>query len=126
MSTPKKAKPRPPQGGRPPIAGTAARETFQLRVSAEQRAPWQASAIASGQNESEWAREGLDAWERFCVSAAELGVKPRELVDLALEDHARVRAAVAELAAARTLSTTESRLFRLLAPSEWARTRRGG
>jgi hypothetical protein len=109
--------------GRPPIAGAPARETFQLRVTAEQRAPWQASALASGQSESEWARDGLDAWVRFSARAAEMGTNPQQLVDAALEDHARVRAAVAELATARSLSTTANRLFRILAPAEWARTR---
>ena len=120
----KRGKPQRPRGaGRPPIAGTTARETFQLRVTSEQRAPWQASATASGQSESEWARDGLDAWVRFCARAAELGTNPQQLVDAALEDHARVRAAVAELASVRSLSKTESRLFRILAPAEWARTR---
>jgi hypothetical protein len=109
--------------GRPPIAGAPARETFQLRVTTEQRARWQTSALASGQSESEWAREALDAWVRFCERAAEIGTNPPQLVDAALEDHARVRAAVAELATARSLSTTENRLLRILAPSEWARTR---
>jgi hypothetical protein len=109
--------------GRPPIAGAPARETFQLRVTTEQRARWQTSALASGQSESEWAREALDAWVRFCERAAEIGTNPQQLVDAALEDHARVRAAVAELATARSLSTTENRLFRILAPSAWARTR---
>jgi hypothetical protein len=109
--------------GRPPIAGAPARETFQLRVTTEQRTRWQTSALASGQSESEWAREALDAWVRFCERAAEIGTNPQQLVDAALEDHARVRAAVAELATARSLSTTENRLFRILAPSEWARTR---
>lgn len=108
--------------GRPPTAGTPARETFQLRVTTEQRAPWQAAALASGQSESEWARDGLDAWVRFCARAAEMGANPQQLVDVALEDHARVRAAVAELATTRSLSTTENRLFRILAPAEWART----
>ncbi len=108
--------------GRPPIAGAPARETFQLRVTTEQRTPWHAAALASGQSESEWARDGLDAWVRFCARAAELGTNPQQLVDAALEDHARVRAAVAELASARSLSKTESRLFRILAPVEWART----
>ena len=109
--------------GRPPLAGAPARETFQLRVTTEQRSRWQTSALASGQSESEWAREGLDAWVRFCERAAEMGTNPQQLVDAAIEDHARVRAAVAELATARSLSTTESRLFRILAPTEWARTR---
>jgi hypothetical protein len=119
----KRGKPQRPRGaGRPPIAGTTARETFQLRVTSEQRAPWQASAAASGQSESEWARDGLDAWVRFCARAAELGTNPQQLVDAALEDHARVRAAVAELASVRSLSKTESRLFRILAPAEWAQT----
>jgi hypothetical protein len=118
------SKPSTRKGGRPPIASTPARETFQLRVTTEQRAPWQASALASGQSESEWAREGLDAWASFCARATELGTNPRELVDVALEDHARVRAAVAELATVSTLSPTESRLFRVLAPSEWARASR--
>jgi len=87
----------PGTAGRPPIAGTAARETFQLRVTTEQRAPWQSSAAARGQSESEWARDGLDAWVRFCDRAAQLGMDPRELVDVALSDHARVRDAIDQL-----------------------------
>jgi hypothetical protein len=90
----------PGKAGRPPKAGTAARETFQLRVTTEQRVPWQASAEARGQSESEWARDGLDAWVRICNRATQLGMDPRELVDVALTDHARVRDAIDQLARA--------------------------
>src|SRR3954470_5481739 len=90
----------PDRGGRPPIAGKKAEETFQFRVTKEQRAPWQASAQAWKLSESEWARSGLDAWVKICDCAAELGANPRELVDAALADHVRVRAAINELARA--------------------------
>jgi hypothetical protein len=90
----------PNRGGRPPIAGKKAEETFQFRVTREQRAPWQASAEAWKLSESEWARGGLDAWVKVCDCAAQLGVNPRELVDVALADHVRVRAAIGELARA--------------------------
>ena len=90
----------PDRGGRPPIAGKKAEETFQFRVTKEQRAPWQASAKAWKLTESEWARSGLDGWVKVCDCAAQLGVSPRELVDQALTDHVRVRAAISELARA--------------------------
>src|SRR5438309_1199148 len=74
--------------------------TVRFRVTKEQRAPWQASAEAWKLSESEWARGGLDAWVKICDCAAQLGVNPRELVDVALADHVRVRAAIGELARA--------------------------
>ena len=112
-----------PRRGRPPRASEPARETFQFRVTAEQRAPWQAAAEVRGQSESEWARDGLDAWVVLCERAAELGVEPRDMVPEAIEAHARVRAAVDELAGGRTLTTREARLLRVLAPMAWARAR---
>jgi len=98
MAKPKTSEPDP--RGRPPIADRKAETTFQFRCTEEQRAPWQGSAQACGLKESEWARRGLDAWVRVCDQAAELGVDPRELVEHALSDHVRVRAAIAELARA--------------------------
>lgn len=115
-----KKTPAPRRLGRP-VSPAAARETFQLRVTGAQRQPWQDAAQSCHLTESEWAREGLDAWARVCRRAAELGLEPAGLVTDALEDHARVRAAVAELAAARSLSTNERRLLRVLAPAAWAR-----
>ncbi len=104
-----------------PVSPTGARETFQLRVTADQRARWQAKAEARVQSESEWAREALDAWVTVCERAAAHGVEPSALFADALEAYGRVRAAIAELGAARALSTTEQRLLRVLAPTEWAR-----
>ena len=122
MTASAKKKPAPTKRGRGrPVLQDAARDTFQLRVTKAQRAPWQEAATAQALSESEWARAGLDAWVAVCRRAGELGADPRELVAAALEDHARVRAAVAELTSARSLSTTEARLLRVLAPSEWAR-----
>jgi hypothetical protein len=106
--------------GRPP-SDTAARETFQFRVDAERRSKWQAAAEERAQSESAWAREALDAWVLVCRQAAALEVEPTAFVTQALEDHARVRAAVAELTSARALTTTEARLLRILAPTAWAR-----
>ncbi len=113
-------KPAPRKRGRP-TSEDAARETFQLRVTTEQRTPWKDAATASAQTESEWARAGLDAWALVTKRATQLGADARTLVAEAIEDHARVRAAVAELLAVRSPSTTEQRLLRVLAPSEWAR-----
>jgi hypothetical protein len=39
----------------------------------------------------------------------------------ALADQRRVRSALAELRASKTLSPTEERLLRILAPAEWSR-----
>ena len=123
---PKKSKaPAPPEKrgrGRPPAANPAT-TTFQMRATPAQRAVWRGSAEASGQAESEWARDAFDGWVLLCQHAAELGTNPREFLGEAIESRARVRAAVAELTAARTLSNTEARLFRVLAPVEWARNR---
>ncbi len=82
---------------------------------------WEATAAASGHSFSEWAREGLDAWIHLTERADKLRANPRVLLIEALEDHLRVRAAVAELQEAKTLSPTEKRLLRILAPVEWAR-----
>ena len=99
------------------------RSTFQLRVSDDrQRQRWQATAEAQAESESSWARDGLDAWVMVCTRARELGSNPRELLDAALEDHVRARAAVSEIAGSKSLSETEKdRLLRILAPTEWAR-----
>jgi hypothetical protein len=99
------------------------RGTFQLRVADEQqRKRWQESAETQAQAESKWARDGLDAWVGVCARARELNANPRELLETALADHARVRAALAELLSARSISDTErNRLLRVLAPTEWAR-----
>jgi hypothetical protein len=106
--------------GRPPIDNPA-RNTFQLRVTVGQRRSWHEAARAAGQTESEWAREGLDAWMIVSGHAAELGVNPIDLLRAALDDHARVRAAVAELASVPSRSPGEDRVFRLLAPAAWSR-----
>jgi uncharacterized protein (DUF1778 family) len=125
MSKATKATAAPPAAkrrGRPPSPNPAS-EPLQLRATPDQRAAWRAASAASSQSESEWVRDGLAVWIRICARAAELGTNPDELAIAALDDHARVRAAVAELVAVRSRSTTEDRLLRLLAPSEWARGR---
>lgn len=74
-------------------------------------------------SEADWAREGLDVWMWLCDAAKKLNVNPDELAREAVEDHARVRAAVAELTPASSLSAREERVLRVLAPSEWARVK---
>jgi hypothetical protein len=112
--------------GRPVVGDEPARKTFQLRVSDGQRAPWRDAAEKRKQGESEWAREGLDAWARVNARAAELNTDPDLLFDEALEAHARVRAVVDELRGKRALTEEEARIFRLLAPRDWqARVERG-
>jgi hypothetical protein len=106
--------------GRPPSPDRAT-ETFQLRTTPEQRAPWAESARASGQTESEWARDAFNAWVLVCTRAVELGANPQALLDAALDDNARIRAAIVELEHARALSTTEDRVLRVLSPVAWAR-----
>lgn len=113
--------PKPRRAGRPSLNEDAARETFQLRVSSAQRARWQVAADGAALSDSAWAREGLDAWVAVCERAAALGLEPRALVAEALEDHARVRAAVAELATVKSPTEAERRILRVLDPSEWAR-----
>jgi hypothetical protein len=106
--------------GRPPSPDRAA-ETFQFRTTSEQRAPWAQSAHDNGQTESEWARDALNAWVHVCTRAAELGTNPQALLEAALDDNARIRAAIVELEHARSLSTTEDRVLRVLSPAAWAR-----
>lgn len=119
------AAPAAKRRGRPPSPNPAS-EPLQLRATPDQRAAWRSASAANSQPESEWVRDGLAVWIRICERAAELGTNPDELAIAALEDHARVRAAVAELAGVRgALSATEARLFRLLAPAEWERSRGG-
>jgi len=99
------------------------RGTFQFRVTDDrQRDRWQASAREQAQSESKWARDGLDGWATVCARAVELAVNPRELLEAALDAYVRVRATVAELEGAKSISDGDrSRLLRVLAPSEWAR-----
>lgn len=112
--------------GAPSLGDAAARETFQFRVTSAQRAPWRAAAERRGKSESDWAREGLDAWVTASARAAELKTDPDLLFSEALDAHARVRAVVDELRAKRTLTDEEARIFRLLAPREWQSRVEGG
>lgn len=108
--------------GRPIDPDSISRDTpLHFRVGADKKARWEAAAAASAQKLSEWAREGLDAWIDVTHRAGELRANPRSLLAEALENHVRVRAAVAELRDAKALSPTEERLLRILAPAEWAR-----
>lgn len=108
----------------PPSEDDSARPLFQFRVSAAQRQVWKDAPRSPDQKESAWAREGLDAWAKLWRRAAELDTTPHALIDAALEDHARVAAAVAELTSNRTLSASDKRLLRVLSPSEWMRLHR--
>jgi len=114
----KEAEPAKRGRGRPP-SPTAKREQFQFRATKTDQEPWRKSAEAMHQDNSDWARNGLDAWVTVCDRARDLGVNPQDLIKAALEDHARVRAAVAELLAARSpMSKVEARVLRVLAPLE--------
>ncbi len=94
---------------------------IQFRAGADKKTRWETAAATSGDSFSEWAREGLEAWMDLTKRADELGANPRVLLTEALENHLRVRGAVAELRQTKTLSPTEERLLRILAPVEWAR-----
>lgn len=105
------------RGGRP---STGKNINLNIRVDTAARTRWQEAAKISGEIESAWVREALDAWASITEKANALGANPRTLVDEAIEDRDRVRAALAELRRA-TLSTTEQRVLRVLDPAEWAR-----
>lgn len=105
------------RGGRP---STGKNINLNLRVDPAARATWQEAAGISGQIESDWVREGLNAWASITKKADELGVNARALVDESIEDRSRVRAALAELRRS-TLSTVEQRVLRILDPAEWTR-----
>lgn len=93
---------------------------LQVRADAEERARWRSAAETTHQPESQWVREALDMWSDVTARASRAGVDAPSLVRDALENHAKARAAVAELQAAKVLSESEQRVLRILAPSEWA------
>ena len=104
-------------GGRP---STGKNATLNIRVDPAARETWQKAATISGQKESVWVREGLDTWAAITEQADELGTNPRTLIDEAIADRSRARAALAELGRS-SLSSTEQRVLRILDPAEWAR-----
>jgi len=120
----KKTATAPPKRGpgRPTDPDALRREKpIQFRAPGEKKERWEQAAGAAGESFSEWAREGLDAWIDVVKRAGELEVNPRTLLGEVFENHGRVMAALAELRASKTLSKTEERLLRILAPAEWAR-----
>jgi hypothetical protein len=96
-------------------------QPVQFRAASDKKTRWEETAGAAGRSFSDWARDGLDAWVDLTKRAAELEADPRALLVEALEDHLRVRGAVAELRRMKTLSTADERLLRILSPVEWAK-----
>jgi len=119
----KKAAAPPKRGrGRPSEPDAISHDKpIQFRAAADKKTRWEGAAAAAGQSFSVWAREGLDGWIDLTKRADQLAANPRTLLAEAYEDHLRVRQAVAELRGLKTLSPTEERLLRILAPAEWAR-----
>lgn len=119
----KSTAPAPARGVGRPIDPDALRrdKPVQFRAPGDKKERWEQAAGAAGESFSKWAREGLDAWIDVGTRAGELEVNPHSLLTEALENHGRVMAAVAELRGVKTLSKTEERLLRILAPAEWAR-----
>jgi uncharacterized protein (DUF1778 family) len=111
------ATPKPRGRGRP---STGKDDNMNIRVDPAARAVWRNAAETKQQRESEFVRQGLDAWASVTLQAHELGMDARTLIDEAIEDRCRVRAALAELRRA-TLSATEQRVLRILDPADWAK-----